>query len=299
MATQWFTDGTLPPPPGIEPNFDDPPSQLFTRLRVLRTKLGMDDLFCVLAYCLTLTFTGLMSYCFSRGIGRHMWDVPMAWLTRTLKYFTIAQYIYLLLTAAIKLAFLFFFYRIFPRHLNIRFFIGFGVVFVAVSHLALFFLTVFSCSPVSHAWDAASPGHCWNPRILPYTSGALSSATALLVFSLGVFAFAASLVRLGMTQVLTSSQDATWNVSRISRWALTMLTSSMIEANTGIICACLPVFPALLDRYRSKDFGSALYRLWSSGSGRKPSSAAAESELSLQQRSWRYAKAPNHELQVV
>ncbi|KAL4990610.1 hypothetical protein BDW68DRAFT_185560 [Aspergillus falconensis] len=273
MATQWFTDGTLPPPPGIEPNFDDPPSQLFTRLRVLRTKLGMDD-------------------CFSRGIGRHMWDVPMAWLTRTLKYFTIAQYIYLLLTAAIKLAFLFFFYRIFPRHLNIRFFIGFGVVFVAVSHLALFFLTVFSCSPVSHAWDAASPGHCWNPRILPYTSGALSSATALLVFSLGVFAFAASLVRLGMTQVLTSSQDATWNVSRISRWA-------MIEANKGIICACLPVFPALLDRYRSKDFGSALYRLWSSGSGRKPSSAAAESELSLQQRSWRYAKAPNHELQAV
>lgn len=65
MATQWFTGGALPPPPGIEPNFVDPPSQLhgnialhtvflsvatlavamrlFTRLYMLRTRLGIDD----------------------------------------------------------------------------------------------------------------------------------------------------------------------------------------------------------------------------------------------------------------
>ena len=65
MASQWFTGGALPPPPGVEPNFEDPPSQLhgnialhasflsvativvamrlFTRLRILRMKLGIDD----------------------------------------------------------------------------------------------------------------------------------------------------------------------------------------------------------------------------------------------------------------
>ncbi|KAL4995489.1 hypothetical protein BDV10DRAFT_174606 [Aspergillus recurvatus] len=337
MASQWFTGGALPPPPGVEPNFEDPPSQLhgnialhasflsvatlavamrlFTRLRILRMKLGTDDLFCVLAYCLTVTFTGLMSYCFSRGIGRHMWDVPMGWLTRTLKYFTIAQYVYILLTATVKLAFLFFYYRIFPRHLTVRYCVTFGIAFVAVSHLTLFFLTIFSCVPVSHAWDVSSPGRCWMPGVLPYTSGALSSATDLYVlllpirtlwalnittwkrvrlaavFSLGILAFAASIVRLGMTHVLTSSPDATWNISSISKWAT-------IEANTGIICACLPLLPALLDRYRATNFGSSLNRLWSSGSRRKSSVGATESEVSLQTQSWQHAKTPAHEFQV-
>ncbi|OJI97123.1 hypothetical protein ASPVEDRAFT_78860 [Aspergillus versicolor CBS 583.65] len=337
MATQWFTGGALPPPPGIEANFVDPPSQLhgnialhtaflsvatlavamrlFTRLYTLRTRLGIDDFFCVLAYCLAITFTGLMSYCFSRGIGRHMWDVPIIWLSRTLKYFTIAQYIYTILTAAVKLAFLFFYYRIFPRHINIRYFISFGIAFVSVSHLTLFFLTIFSCSPVSHAWDAASPGRCWNPRILPYVSGGLSSATDLYVlllpihtlwglnmttrkrirlaavFGLGIFAFAASVVRLAMTHVLTDSQDATWNISRISRWAT-------IEAYTGIICSCLPLLPPLVDKYWPKNFGSSIYKLWSSGSRRKSFSNKAGSDVSLQfqqQKPWQQVNYASHE----
>ncbi|KAL3431445.1 hypothetical protein BDV09DRAFT_198742 [Aspergillus tetrazonus] len=268
MASQWFTGGALPPPPGVEPNFENPPSQLhgnialhasflsvativvamrlFTRLRILRMKLGIDDFFILLAYCLTITFTGLMSY---------------------------------------------------------------------FSHLTLLFLTIFSCLPVSHAWDAASPGRCWMPGILPYTSGALSSATDLYVlllpvrtlwalnitawkrirlaavFGLGILAFAASIVRLGMTHVLTSSPDATWNISSISKWAT-------VEAYTGIICACLPVLPALLDRYREKNFGSSLNRLWSGGSRRKYSSGATESEVSIPQRPWQYVKTPTRELQV-
>ncbi|KAL4814529.1 hypothetical protein BDW67DRAFT_86180 [Aspergillus spinulosporus] len=64
-------------------------------------------------------------------------------------------------------------------------------------------------------------------------------------------AFAASIVRLSVTHVLTSSPDATWNISLIIRW-------STIEAYTGIISACLPILPALLARYRTKTFGPCL-----------------------------------------
>ncbi|KKK18675.1 hypothetical protein P175DRAFT_0536098 [Aspergillus ochraceoroseus IBT 24754] len=303
MATQWFTGGSLPPPPGIEPEFDNPPSQLagnialhvvfltvvtvavamrlFTRLRVLRSTLGIDDIFCIASFCLTAAFSGLMITCYSRGIGRHMWDVPIVWLSTALKYFTIAQYIYLTLTATVKLTFLFFYYRIFhPQH-KIKYLITFGIVFVAITHITILFLTIFSCAPVSHAWNAASPGRCWNPKILPYLSGALSSVTDLYVlilpirslwdlnmttrrklrlaavFGLGSFACIASLIRLGMTHVLTDSTDATWNISLIARWAV-------IEANTGIICACLLLLPAFLDRYWPKHFGSSINRLWSS-----------------------------------
>lgn len=59
--------------------------------------------------------------------------------------------------------------------------------------------------------------------------------------------------------------------------------NSTIEAYTGIICSCLPLLPPLLDKYWPKDFGSSIYRFWSSGSRRKSlDNNKAESEVSLQ-----------------
>jgi hypothetical protein len=65
MASQWAGDGAIPPPPGIEPNLVDPPSQLnsnialhavclsvvtillavrlYTRISLVRANLGLDD----------------------------------------------------------------------------------------------------------------------------------------------------------------------------------------------------------------------------------------------------------------
>ncbi|RDW63131.1 uncharacterized protein DSM5745_10242 [Aspergillus mulundensis] len=288
---------------------------------------------------------------FTRGLGRHMWDVRRAGLIRTLKYFTIAQYIYTFLTAAVKLAFLFFYYRIFPRHLKtIRYFVTFGVVFVTVAPFVLVFLTIFSCSPLGRAWEATSPRHCWHQSLLPWLSAALSTSTDLyvlllpvrplwslntttrkrvrlaIVFSLGILyarpvlyhpktewlitransALAASLARLVMTRVLADSPDTTWQLSRISQWALTCQHST-VEANTGIICACLPLLPALFDKLWPKNISFTLYKRWSNGSRPKSSCPAEESELSLnrhqhqalQQQAWQYSKTSPFDLEIL
>ncbi|KAK3934314.1 hypothetical protein QBC46DRAFT_400152 [Diplogelasinospora grovesii] len=300
MASGWL--GAYPPPPGVTPNFDDPPSQIpggialhtvcltlvtaavamrvYTRTRITRTKLGIDDYFCILSYFLTVAFSGLMIKCFTLGIGRHIWDEPAPWLFEALKYFTIASYIYLVLATTIKLTFLFFYYRLFSLQTKTRFFITFGIVFVACLNTALFFATVFECSPIQRQWNATVPGRCINPVILPYLSGASSSATdlyvlilpvrllcglnvelkrklkILVVFAVGLFACVASLVRLGMTPILQSDFDATWNIATIGLWAT-------LEVNVGIICSCVMLLPAFLDHHLPASIHASLSRLWS------------------------------------
>ncbi|KAI1498013.1 hypothetical protein F5X99DRAFT_394875 [Biscogniauxia marginata] len=300
MASQWT--GAAPPPPGVEPNFVDPIShdrgnialhtvciilvtlsvamRLYTRIYITKIKVDIDDYLCILSYCLTVSFSGLMFKCYSKGIGRHIWDTPALWIFEALKYFTIATYIYILCAASIKLTFLFFYRRLFSIQSSARYFINSGIIFVLCLNLGLFFATLFSCTPVEREWDTTVPGHCIDPVILPWLSGASSSATdiyvlvlpiplvwnlkmgiryklkVLAVFSIGAFSCAASLVRLGATPILHSSHDATWNLSYISLWAT-------LEVNVGIICACLMLLPAFLDRHFPTKTKSFLSRLWS------------------------------------
>ncbi|KAK8012293.1 hypothetical protein PG991_009668 [Apiospora marii] len=227
MASQWL--GAYPPPPGVEPNFIDPPSQ-FAGTIAAHTAL-------------TATFTGLAIKCSKMGIGRHIWDVPAPWITEALKFFTISTYVYLILSGCVKLMFLFFYRRLFSQHPKMKYTVAAGIAFVSIFHSGLFFATIFACDPIARQWDISIPGKCNNPEILPYLSGAVSSVTdifvlllpvplvwnlhapmkkkvgVLAVFSVGVFVCAASLVRLGMTPVLRSNFDATWNISTMSLWA--------------------------------------------------------------------------------
>ncbi|RAK94259.1 hypothetical protein BO79DRAFT_261278 [Aspergillus costaricaensis CBS 115574] len=308
MATQW--PGVISPPAGEQANFINPVNhmsgnialhtvcltlatcgvtmRLFTRVKILKCKLGADDYFCVLAWCLTVVFSGLMFESYHYGIGRHMWDEPMAWLVPALKYFTIAQYIYLLLTPAVKLSFLLFYYRIFAPDRRMRYLIIGGIIFVSVTHIGLFFVTIFECTPVSHAWNQFGKGKCFPPSILPYLSGALSSSTdlyvlllpirsclglnmtlrrrlrLLAVFSVGILACVTSLIRLGKTHVLYDSADKTWNISDIAIWAV-------LECNVGLLCSCLLLLPRFIERYYPRGVASYFSRLWSSNHRSKES----------------------------
>ncbi|EFE32412.1 integral membrane protein Pth11-like, putative [Trichophyton benhamiae CBS 112371] len=300
MATQWL--GAIPPPPGVTPNIIDPPSQrsgnialhtvcltlataavamrVYTRTIVTRTKMGADD-------------------CVDSRIFRV--DDKMA-LSNIKQWFTFAQYVYLILTATIKLTFLFFYRRVFSPQTLSNILITFGIVFVAVTHVAILFATIFSCSPIARAWNIAIPGRCINPTILPYLSGALSSTTDLYVlilpiypvwnlhmklrrkikllgvFGLGIFAVAASLVRLAETPVLQSNPDATWNISRLAVWAV-------IEANVGIFCGCLLLLPAFLDRHLPKSIASSIKGLFSTSNSRRLEKGGS-SDASSKQYSW-------------
>ncbi|KAI1464151.1 uncharacterized protein F4812DRAFT_213812 [Daldinia caldariorum] len=203
---------------------------------------------------------------YSKGIGRHIWDTPATWIIDALKIYTIATWVYLILATCIKLTFLFLYRRIFSPQTITKYFINGGIVFVACLNTGLLFSTIFMCSPVARSWNSALDGQCINPKVLPYFSGVTSFLTDIyililpipllwrlnmgrkrrfrlaLIFGTGLFVCVASIVRLCMTPILSSSFDATWNISNITVWGT-------LEVNIGIICACAMLFPAFFDRH--------------------------------------------------
>ncbi|KAK4222260.1 hypothetical protein QBC38DRAFT_88264 [Podospora fimiseda] len=301
MAAQWAGTGALPPPPGIEPNFIDPPSQVpgnvalhgvlltvstlsmvmrfYTRCCITRSKWGMDDVFCFISYGMSLGFSALMFKTFEYGIGRHMWDTPAFWLPTAFEWFTYATYVYVLLSLAVRLSFLFFYYRVFSQQGKIRYVLIGSIVFMSALNLGIFFTTLFNCNPREKAWNSTVDGKCINPEILPWISSGSSAACDIFVlllpipvlwglnmdikkkvrvlgvFGLGLFSCIASLVRLSMTSLLKSSFDATWNIATISTW-------STLEANVAIICACLMLLPAFLERHLPPRLRAHFSRLW-------------------------------------
>ncbi|KAI0838522.1 hypothetical protein F5Y06DRAFT_268275 [Hypoxylon sp. FL0890] len=300
MSTEY--SGAVEPPPGVEPNFIDPPSQqrgnialhtvcltlttsavvmrLCTRTRVCKTTLGIDDYLCLISYALTVTFSGLMFRSYASGIGRHIWDEPAEWLVDATKFVAISSYVYVLVAATTKLTFLFMYRRVFSPQRAYKYAIDGGIVFIICATIALFFASVFACVPVSRTWDETVEGHCFNPDGIDYLSGVVNAVMdlyilvlpmhllcrlrmdaerrlkLLAIFCIGLIACVSSLLRLGMTAVLRSSLDMTWNVSSLGIWAT-------IEVNVGIICSCLILLPAFMDRYVPESIKSSSARLLS------------------------------------
>ncbi|KAI2465600.1 hypothetical protein F4781DRAFT_408617 [Annulohypoxylon bovei var. microspora] len=284
MSSQW-SQGVVPPPPGVTVNFVNPENQMagniaihtvfltlstlsvimriYTRLRVSRVTLGVDDYLCLLAYAATATYSGLLLTCFHWGIGRHIWDEPAIWLIPALKYQTIAAQIYFVATTVIKLSLLFLYRRIFNLQKTAKWFVNGGIILVTLMGIAILLAIIFFCFPVEKAWDDSIPGRCSSPAPVSYLSGAWNAFVDIYVlvlpipllwglnmgprrkmrlcavFGIGIFGCAASLVRLGMTPLLQSDLDSTYNIAKVSVWAT-------LEINVGLICSCLMLLPAFL-----------------------------------------------------
>lgn len=99
---------------------------------------------------------------------------------------TIAEYIYLVLAAAIKLSCLFFYWRIFSPNPKTLRFIQLGIGLIVAAYTAMFFATLFECSPIEKGWNQLTPGHCLPAKVLPYCSGAINVVTDLYVLILPI-----------------------------------------------------------------------------------------------------------------
>lgn len=97
-----------------------------------------------------------------------------------------ATFVYMVLTGLIKLTFLFFYLRVFSAQTKTKHAIIGGIIFVILINTALFFATVFECSPVAALWDYSISGHCIDAKILPYISGVVSSLQDIYVLVLPI-----------------------------------------------------------------------------------------------------------------
>jgi uncharacterized membrane protein YiaA len=155
------------------------------------------------------------------------------------------------------------------------------IVLIAGYYFAAIMATIFTCTPVQKSWYKKMDGHCINTNSFFYANSGFNIGTDImvillpvpiihslhlpikqrlmlgLVFSVGIFATATSVIRIFTLNTATKDTDTTWEVAGSTLW-------SAIEINVAIICACLPMlrpplqalFPRLF-RSRSSKAGSS------------------------------------------
>ncbi|EAW09461.1 uncharacterized protein ACLA_036660 [Aspergillus clavatus NRRL 1] len=143
------------------------------------------------------------------------------------------------------------------------------LVFVVVEGLWFLFSALFICNPIRGFWDRTVPATCLSYSVIWCLNAALQIASdavvvttpiptlarlrlprrqkieMIVVFALGFFVCALSIIRLTTIIKLTHSEDFTEQNGPAATW-------SSIESNVAIICACLPPLHPLLSRISFK-----------------------------------------------
>ncbi|MCJ1469421.1 hypothetical protein MMC07_008054 [Pseudocyphellaria aurata] len=232
---------------------------VFGRLaaRWTNRKFGMDDYTIVLSLACSIVLSITINLAVVHGYGKHKKDLTHTELLAALKWFYFAQIFYKLVLGFNKISLLSLYLRIFLG----KFFKGLCYASLAIVigwTVGSVFATIFQCVPISAFWDKSVVARCTDSDAFWYAYGILNILTdaiilglpihevmklqlprreklgLLLVFLLGAFVCVTSIVRvIAVANSTKNKADTTWSFISRSTWTL-------LEANTGIICACLP-----------------------------------------------------------
>ncbi|KAL1963026.1 hypothetical protein VTN77DRAFT_8774 [Rasamsonia byssochlamydoides] len=234
---------------------------VFARLmsRFLTARIGVDDITIVIALVCSALLTATINLAVVNGYGR-----PESYLTKqemdtAFMWFFIAQVFYKMTLGFTKLSIVLLYLRIFV----IRTFQRVGYVFlvmITIWTIGTIMATIFQCVPVRASWDVSiKNARCINKDAFWYAFAVTDTVTdfaifvlplrpilalqlpkrekigLLAIFSIGAFVCVTSILRtVAVTQTSTRKMDESWDFIPRSTWTL-------VEANMGIICACLPM----------------------------------------------------------
>ncbi|KAL1965539.1 hypothetical protein VTN77DRAFT_5622 [Rasamsonia byssochlamydoides] len=282
--------GAGPPPPGVIPNLVNPPTighkveaagwalwtvalfvvslRTYASARQGKGRLGWDNVLIIVALILALSRIIILTVEVEvYGMGRHIWDLPIAWTSKHRSLLYIADMIYLIAMMCAKLSILLIYLRLFGVYNAFRF-VAWGMMAVIVVYSwTVFFVYAFSCNPVYWAWhvtldEAWNARHCINFLPLNTAMGAVNIATDVvllmlplrmvwkvqmrtaqklgltLVFGTGLFTVAAACVREYFVVSTEKNSDQSYTEVPEALW----LT---IELMVGIVAASLPAIGPL------------------------------------------------------
>ncbi|KAJ4346307.1 hypothetical protein N0V95_005517 [Ascochyta clinopodiicola] len=240
---------------------------------IRRSGLGMDDYMIIAA----LISSGLLSLtecqAVVHGYGRH-WKTlnPDARMTAR-KWFYGANIMYKVVLMFNKASIACLYYRIFAVAQNsFRIACHLMNAWIFCSSLAFIIATIFQCTPVYAFWDRSIPFKCFKnepwwisyattqistdfalllmpiPQIVTLSMGRTEKLGVCLVFGTGAFVTFASIYRATTIAASASDPDPTWGPIPATIW-------SVIEANAGIVCACLPMLRSPFVRLLGPVFG--------------------------------------------
>lgn len=231
--------------------------------RLTKNELGWDDytIFAALVASIGLSLTENMAV--THGYGRHAKSLTHTEITLALKWFYIAQILYKVIVALYRISFLCLYLRIFIDK-TFRLLCKIGITFTALCNIAFILVTIFQCLPVTAIWDkTVKHATCIDskafwfsyaminivsdvtilalpiPQILKLHLSWRTKLELIAVFMMGSFVCATTIIRTTTLARSAKAGDPTWTPVPATVW-------SVVEANTGIICACLPMIKGLV-----------------------------------------------------
>jgi len=213
----------------------------------------------------------------ANGLGKDTYTLPFQKISNFARYLYVAEVLYFLEVALLKLTLLLFFLRIFPKRATRRL-LWATVAFNGLIGALFVFISIFQCTPISYNWTNwthETTGKCLNINALVWSNAIVSIAldfwmlalplyeifqlqlmwrkkvSIAVMFCVGTFVTVVSILRLSSVVQFANSRNPTWDQTNAIKW-------SNIECSVGIICACLPTlrvilvkfFPALTDTTR-------------------------------------------------
>lgn len=184
------------------------------------------------------------------------------------------------------------------------------MVFVIVTALATTLASIFQCTPIHKAWEVTGsvPGSCINVNALFFANAGLDifqdaliyvlpmrmlyqlqvprrqKIALMLVFAVGGFVVITGMIRLNSLKVAQNTPDPSckqfplpWLNSRSNEIIDNNYGAavwSAIECNIGVVCASLPTFKPLIDRF----FPSLMGRSASTPKNSVPESSAVKKQ---------------------
>ncbi|KAI0015070.1 hypothetical protein F4780DRAFT_765759 [Xylariomycetidae sp. FL0641] len=212
-ALQSLLNGpALAPPPGVEPDFDNPPGhrlvslaiptlsivlsalavfmRLYTRAFLFR-KVDSADYSLVIAWCLFCGYTAIAYLGISFAPGVHQWDVQLRTVRPFLYRFHQAAIMYGVIMFFIKLSILVQYLEVFTPNQEPRsiwwitvFFLAANFIFYAASTI----LQILACTPTNKAWDPlVTGGHCIDVNALNVGASSLNVGSNMVILTLPQF----------------------------------------------------------------------------------------------------------------
>ncbi|TAQ90992.1 hypothetical protein B7494_g724 [Chlorociboria aeruginascens] len=272
----WIGDNhdqiLVPPPPGVESNFINPPSQkvflvsstvIFNSLMLLavairfyvkgwiKRNLGWDDWTCAFSAITSIISSILLLNAMKVGIGKHLWDIRLVTFLNAANYLQteIIFPLYTLAIYSIKLSIILLYLKVFSMGRKQRYFAYLGLVVLGLFYGVYFVILIVQMAAIGVVTDIyilILP----IPKILKLQISAERKATLLLVFGTGIVTCGISITRLGLVSKYAAkvSGDLLWNVAVTSELA-------MIELNVGIVAACAPSISAFLTHLKVFNYG--------------------------------------------
>ncbi|PKX88685.1 uncharacterized protein P174DRAFT_455344 [Aspergillus novofumigatus IBT 16806] len=244
-------------------------------IRFHNRRIGTDDWVILASLIASVLLTVTECSAVHYGYGKQLKDIAFDDRAKALKWFYGAQIVYKVVITVNKVSFLCLYLRIFIQPVFRRVCYG-GIAFLSAWGLAYILVTIFQCTPVNAYWDKSiTQKTCVNSKAqwLSYAVINIVCDVAILalpvypvsqlhlargkkialavMFGLGTFVCITSVIR---TTTLAESanskrKDPTSGPIPATIW-------SVIEANVGIICACLPVYHQPLKWCLPRLFGS-------------------------------------------